>query len=108
MLLLVGQGAVLVVEARLSVNLVALTIEQVVSKRRKVVYDMCANMKQELSSEIMASGEWASLTELMAQSGVEDITVAARRALTAKLRKITSHPPGASRHLLSLSNLLAR
>ena len=117
------QGAVLVVEARLSVNLVALTIEQVVSKRRKVVQDMCVNMEQvripshtvvrptrdrrasaaspprgrglgqELASEVVSSPAWASLKSLMAASGVDDITAAARRALRAKLSLITSRPP---------------
>ena len=37
-------GSVLVVMVRLSVNLSALTMDQVVSKRRKVVMDMCANV----------------------------------------------------------------
>ena len=42
------EGSVLVLHMRLNVNLQALTIEQVVSKRRKLCADMCANMEAEL------------------------------------------------------------
>merc|ERR1719414_2321278 len=42
------QGSLLVVEARLNINLASLTIEQVVSKRKKMVIDMCENLKLEV------------------------------------------------------------
>ncbi len=45
-------GGTLVAEMRLSVNLNSLTIEQVVSKRRKIVKEMCENMKSELRLEV--------------------------------------------------------
>ena len=46
------EGSVLVLAVRLSVNLQALTIEQVVSKRRKLVVDMGSNMAAELRHEV--------------------------------------------------------
>ena len=46
------EGPVLVVEARLSVNLMAATIEQVVGKRRKVVQDAASQMVSEFHSAI--------------------------------------------------------
>merc|ERR1719367_1709392 len=41
------ESSVLIVEARLNINLAAMTIEQVVSKRKKVFGDMCQNLKVE-------------------------------------------------------------
>ena len=41
------EGTVLVVEARLSVNLNALTIEEIIAKRHKMLLDMAHDMKQE-------------------------------------------------------------
>lgn len=41
------EGSVLIVQARLNVNLVAMTIEQVISKRWKMVVDMCQNLELE-------------------------------------------------------------
>ena len=55
------EGAVLVVEARLSINLNALTIEQVISKRRKMVGDMCIAMQAEILHEARSEPSWAQL-----------------------------------------------
>jgi hypothetical protein len=52
------EGSVLVVEARLSVNLNALTIEQVVSKRRKMLLDLAAAAPVELRDALAASSDW--------------------------------------------------
>merc|ERR550532_704130 len=41
------EGSLLVVQARLNINLAAMTIEQVVFKRRKVLQDMCTNLEIE-------------------------------------------------------------
>ena len=53
-------GSTLVLESRLSVNQMTLTLEQVVSKRRKLVADMCLQMKAELQTR-MGSESWAAL-----------------------------------------------
>ena len=53
-------GSTLVLESRLSVNQMALTLDQVVSKRRKLVADMCLQMKAELQTR-MDSEAWAAL-----------------------------------------------
>merc|ERR1719220_2398046 len=44
------EGSVLVVQARLNINLAAMTIEQVVSKRRKMLQDMCTNLELEVKT----------------------------------------------------------
>lgn len=52
------EGAVLVVTVRLNVNLLALTLSQVVSKRRKVCVDMLDSMRLELDEELKGP-KWA-------------------------------------------------
>ena len=47
------EGSVVVLEVRLSVNLSALTIEQVVSKRRKLLLDMAHGMQSEVRDRLM-------------------------------------------------------
>ena len=49
------EGAVLVVEVALSINLASLTIEQVLDKRRKVVADMCEQLEARVRREAQ---EW--------------------------------------------------
>ena len=46
------EGSVVVLEVRLSVNLSALTIEQVVSKRRKLLLDMARGMRVEVRDRL--------------------------------------------------------
>ena len=58
------EGRVLVVEAKMSVNLNALTIEQVVSKRRKVVQDMCDQVLLRFEHEIPKRPDWQALLAL--------------------------------------------
>jgi hypothetical protein len=45
-------GSVLIVETQLSINLASLTIEQVFSKRRKVVQDMCEQLQFGLNTRM--------------------------------------------------------
>jgi len=51
------EGGILVVDARLSLNLLALTLDQVVSKRRKVVQDMSEQLKLGLTNKICRSAK---------------------------------------------------
>ena len=56
-------GSVLVVEARLSVNLNAQTIEEVVGKRRKLLIGMADSMVVDLSDALLrppSGSEWAN------------------------------------------------
>jgi hypothetical protein len=46
------EGRTLVIEARLSVNLNALTIEQVISKRKKLVLDMSDSLPLEVQASL--------------------------------------------------------
>ena len=50
-------GNELVVDCRLSVNLMALTLEQVVSKRRKMIMDMGDGMTMEIKEELKEKPE---------------------------------------------------
>eukprot|EP00966_Prymnesium_polylepis_P293171 6771400-Prymnesium_polylepis.1 len=50
------EGSVLVVSVALSVNLNALTIEQVIGKRRKLLADMAANMQGEVRGALTGTG----------------------------------------------------
>lgn len=54
-------GSVVVLEMRLSVNLASLTMEQVMSKRRKVVQDMCKQLIERRFAEIQKDGDWQQI-----------------------------------------------
>lgn len=54
------EGSALVVEVRLNINLSSLTIEQVLAKRKKVVTDMCRNLKLEMG-EMFGRSSWREL-----------------------------------------------
>merc|ERR1712217_317764 len=43
----------LIVKARLSVNLTALTIEQVIAKRHKILKEMCGNLAMEVRDALL-------------------------------------------------------
>ena len=54
------EGSVVVVACRLNVNLNALTLSQVVSKRRKLCVDMVDSMAVELAQELEQDSKWAA------------------------------------------------
>jgi len=56
-------GAVVVVEAKLSINLTSLTLEQVIAKRRKVVQDMCGQLLVGVEHAIDTTEEWSAFFE---------------------------------------------
>ena len=58
------EGNVIIIAARLSVNLRALTIEQVISKRRQVCMDMCDTMALELRRETQLES-WGGLRRFL-------------------------------------------
>lgn len=49
------RGNILIVEVRLSLNLLSLTLEQVLGKRRKAIKDLGANIALEVQNEIQAN-----------------------------------------------------
>ena len=61
------ENSVLVVAVRLNINLSALTIEQVLAKRKKVVLDMCQNLDLEVD-QMLKSGSWGDLLAKMGPS----------------------------------------
>ena len=64
-------GSGLVVQTRLSVNLSALTLEQVVSKRRKMIMDMGDGMMMEIREELKGKPEYAENAVLLIRKGLE-------------------------------------
>ena len=58
---------------RLSVNLAAPTIEQVLAKRKKVVTDMCVHMSESLERELKGKA-WDVLTDLLSSDGDDGVS----------------------------------
>ena len=65
------EGGVLVVQIRLTVNVTALTLEQQLSKRRRLVQQMCDNITLELRSEL-STKEWEGMAALREQKATDD------------------------------------
>jgi len=64
------EGSLLKVFVRLSVNLAAPTIEQVLSKRKKVVQQMCSHMSESLKRELDGA-EWPAFQKLLERKHLE-------------------------------------
>jgi hypothetical protein len=83
------EGQVLVVVVSLAVNLTAQTIEQVISKRRKLVCDMCDQILIKTRQTATVSESWAPLREAVGESAVE----AAEQLLQTVRSSVASKPP---------------
>ena len=57
------EGGVLVVQMRVTVNMTALTLEQQLSKRRRLVQQMCDSIEQELKGDL-ATDDWIGMAQL--------------------------------------------
>ena len=93
-------GATLVVDARLSLNLQALTLEQVVSKRRKLINDVSENMKLELELE-MKGEAWQPLLQV---AGAREHAL---HELSAALAAVAGHAPDFYNDDQNLSSAMA-
>lgn len=58
-------GSGLVVEARLSLNQMAQTLEVVAARRQCLVRDLCTQLKRELNVEVQKSDGWQTLLKVM-------------------------------------------
>ena len=58
------EGGVLVVQMRMTVNVTALTLEQQLSKRRRLVEQMCDNIRHELKADLQTP-EWEGMGQLL-------------------------------------------
>lgn len=58
------EGGLLVVMLRLTINLTALSLEQQLSKRRRLVLQMCDSLREELRYDHANEPEWGPLAEL--------------------------------------------
>ena len=85
------EGGVLVVRMRLTVNVTALTLEQQLSKRRRLVQQMCDNIRNELKADL-ARPAWGGMAVLRGPDG-DDGHTAAEATLKAELDADSSHPP---------------
>lgn len=65
------EGSVLVVQVRLNVNFTALTIDQVLTKRHKVIKDMCENLKSEAERELGGEAWEAYFAEVQNLAALE-------------------------------------
>ena len=80
----------LVVEVGLSINLTSLTIDQVLSKRRKVVSDMCEQLDLRARSQAQTDA-WTVLWGLQCEHGSSNIPEAVERFLEEKLKPVGRH-----------------
>ena len=55
------EGGLLVVMLRLTINLTALSLEQQLSKRRRLVQQMCDSLREELRYDHVNEPEWARM-----------------------------------------------
>ena len=78
------EGSVIIIETRLSINLKSLTMEQQISRRRKLVVDMSANVILEMRSEVNQE-PW---TKLARQCGL-DVGSLALEHLEALLKRVS-------------------
>ena len=65
------EGHVLIIEARPTINLNALTLEQVVSKRRKIVRDMADQLVLRATSVAAREATWAELRDARPQLSLQ-------------------------------------
>ena len=60
------EGSVVVIECEFSINLTALTLEEVVSKRRALVRQICDELRDKAQRQLESSpAEWAALLEVV-------------------------------------------
>ena len=88
------EGGVLVVQMGLTVNVTQLTIEQQLSKRRRLVQQMCDNIRVELKAELKAEQRWRGMHELrsLLEGGTNGHEFA-EATLNSELVASTSKPP---------------
>ena len=88
------EGGVLVVQMGLTVNVTQLTIEQQLSKRRRLVQQMCDNIRVELKAELKAEQRWRGMHELrsLLEGGTNGHDFA-EATLNTELVASTSKPP---------------
>ena len=84
------KGALLKICVRLSVNLAAPTIEQVLAKRKKVVTDMCHHMSESLEREVRGP-TWEQLQRLLSVGTDADVDAIglARAQLQTSIERAT-------------------
>ena len=88
------EGQVLVVVVSLAVNLTAQTIEQVISKRRKIMVDMCDQMAINTRQVATTDDSWEALREIGARVTREHAPVGvAERFLRGMRSSILAKPP---------------
>merc|ERR1719350_2401272 len=86
------EGSVLVVQARLNINLAAMTIEQVVFKRKKLVVDMCANLQLE-TENVLSGIDEPTVDQLLRDQGLLSAHVTLRKYCLNEFKKVREADP---------------
>lgn len=81
------EASVLIVEVRLNVNMVSMTIEQVVAKRKRVVEIMCQNIQGEVV-RYLGQDMWKDLAEHVQDHGAVQLRQAVAKHTTGALAKV--------------------
>jgi len=86
------EGAVLIVQARLNINLTAMNIEQVVFKRKKLVLDMCASLQLETQNVLSGTDE-NLISQLLKDQGILPAQVSLREYCMDEFKKMKETDP---------------
>jgi len=86
-------ASVLVVEARLNINLAAMTMEQVVSKRKKVFGDMCHNLEMEAKQYFNKLDNISKVNEVLKNVGVLKGTQTVQEYIEVEFHELQRHEP---------------
>merc|ERR1719350_1653787 len=86
-------ASVLVVEARLNINLAAMTMEQVVSKRKKAFGDMCQNLEMETKLYFNTFREVSKVNELLNNVGILKDRQTVQEYIEVEFRELQKQKP---------------
>jgi len=81
------EGSILYIQIRLNVNFSALTIDQVINKRKRLVTDMCKNLRSEVSTAVERY-QWAATAGQYSKSEAAATSGAVRDLACRKLTSL--------------------
>jgi len=86
------EGSLLVVQARLNINLAAMTLEQVVFKRKRLVVDMCSNLQLETENFLSGMDEQFA-DQLLRRHGILSGQETLREYCISEFKKVKETNP---------------
>jgi len=89
------EASLLIVEARMKINLIAMTIEQVVEKRKKVFGDMCNNLEMQTREYFVTLPEESKskVQELLHKVGILAAGQSVKKYIEVKFRDLLEQTP---------------